>query len=128
MAGGNRAGAGVSSRRSDLAVHIPSRVREHRYSRSLRAGCYALKEFKGRLHGVVVCNLAGICIVHIAAANVWLPILDSDAVGDGEISPGSILAVVDVAADLSSVGQYAWIVHHRNRCSGLVSVCRIVFF
>jgi len=41
-----------------------------------------------RIHGVVVCNLAGICIVHIAAANVWLPILDSDAVVDGEISPG----------------------------------------
>src|SRR6266404_7313407 len=115
MAGRNRALVDVSLGRSSFVVCISDRLRQHHSHLAVLAGNGALREFKSRLHIGAVSSLAGIRIVHSAAANVWLPVSDSDAAGDGEISPGSFLAVVDTAADFPGVGEHAWIIHHWNR-------------
>src|SRR6266853_4828391 len=110
MAGRNRVGVDVSLGRSGFAVRVSDRLRQHHSSLALLAGNGALRKFQGRLHIDAVPGFAGICIVHSTAANVWLPVSDSDAAGDGEISPGSFLAVVDTAADFSGVGEYTRLV------------------
>ena len=97
-------GVDVSLGRSRFAVRISDRLRQHHYCFAVLAGNGAIGEFKSRLHIGAVPGIAGIRIVYSAAANVWLPVSDSDAAGDGEISPGSFLAVVDTAADFSGRG------------------------
>src|SRR6266853_5159182 len=126
MAGRNHVGVGVSLGRSSFVVCISDRLRQHHYYLALLAGNGALREFKSWLHIGAVSSLAGIRIVHSAAANVWLPVSDSNAAGDGEISPGSFLALVDTAADFSGVGEHARLVHHWNRRSQFVFSCGII--
>src|SRR5882757_8201871 len=103
MAGRNRAGVDVSPRRSGLPVRFSDCVRQRHYSFALLVGDRAFRKFKARLHIGAVPGFSGIRIVHTTAANVWLPVSDSDVAGDGEISPGSFLAIVDTAADFSGV-------------------------
>src|SRR5216683_3677597 len=105
MAGRNSVGVDVSLGRSRFAVRISDRFRQHHSSLALLAGNGALREFQGRLHIDALSSFAGIRIVHAAAANVWLPVSDSNVTGDGEISPGSFLAIVDAATDFSGVGE-----------------------
>src|SRR6266404_9470643 len=112
MAGRNRAGVHVSVGRSRFAVRISDRPRQHHSYLAVLAGNGALRKFKGRLYIDAVPGFAGIRIVYSAPANVWLLVPDSGAAGNGEISPGSFLAVVDTAADFPGVGEHAWIIHH----------------
>src|SRR5713101_1006138 len=97
MARRNCAGVGVSRGRSGFAVRVSDRVRQRHYSFALLAGDGAIGEFKGRLYIGAVFGFSGIRIVHAATADVWLFVFDLDAAGDGEISAGSIVAVVDAA-------------------------------
>src|SRR6266853_6498486 len=110
MAGRNRFGVDISLGGSGFVVCISDRLRQHHSSLTLLAGNGALRKFQGRIHIDAVPGFAGIRIVHSAAANVWLLVPDSDAAGDGEISPGSFLAVVGTAADFSGVGEYTRLV------------------
>src|SRR6267154_742860 len=127
MAGRNRAGVHVSVGRSRFAVRISDRLRQHHSSLAVLAGNGAFRKFQGRLHIDALSSFAGIRIVHSAAANVWLPVSNSDVAGDGEISPGSFLAVVDTTADFSGMGEYTRLVHHWNRRSRFVFMRGTVF-
>src|SRR5882724_11029660 len=127
MAGRNYVGVDVSRRRCDLLMRISYRLGQHHSDFALLAGHGALRKFQGRFRFHFIFGLAGIRIVHAAAANVWLPVSDSYAAGDGEISPGSFLAVVDAAPDFSGLGEYARIIHHWNRRSWFVFSRRIIF-
>ncbi len=128
MAGRNHVGVDVSLGRSSFAVRISDRLRQRHSSLAVLAGSGAIEECKGRLYIGAVPGFAGICIVHTATANVWLPVSDSYAAGDGEIPSGSFLAIVDAAADFSGVGEHAWLVHHWNRRSRFVFMRGIIFF
>src|SRR6266851_8593309 len=127
MAGRNRFGVDVSLGRSSFAVRISDRLRQHHSYLAVLAGNGAFWKFQGRLHIDAVPGFAGIRIVHAAAANVWLPVSDSGTTGDGEISPGSFLAIVDAATDFSGVGEHARLVHHWNRRSRFVFMRGIIF-
>src|SRR5579863_3850023 len=86
-----------------------------------------LREFQGQFRLDAVSGVAGVRIVHAAAANVRIFIFDFDAAGAGEIPAGSFVAVVDAAADFSGVGEHTRILHHRHRRGWIVSGCWIGF-
>ncbi len=108
-------------------MRLSNRDRQPHHPCTLLAGDCEIREFKGRFHFDVVSSFAGIRFVHTAAADVWLLVSDSDAAGDGEISPGSFLAIVDAATDFSRLGEHARLVHHWNRRSRFVFMRGIIF-
>src|SRR5215813_12703108 len=124
MAGRSSLGGGFEARRSIRTSRFAFCARSADRSGALLSGNRSFEKLQGGLCARSSSCLAGFAVLYAAPTDVRLRFSCSIADRSGVVSKGSDLADLDIAGALPAVGEYARIVHRRNRSPGSLSLLR----
>src|SRR5215467_2608128 len=124
MAGRSSPGGSFEARRSIRTSDFAFCTRSAGRSGALLSGNGPFEKLQGELCVRSGFCMAGFAVFHAAPADVRLRFSCSIADRSGVVPKGSDLADLDIAGAVPAVGEYARIVHRRNRSPGSLPLLR----